>query len=323
MSRVVESASKASLPEKVRGRSSLSAAVELTKPGITKLVTITSGLSFFAAWLMPGVHTGVLWLEAIACIVGTALSASGANALNMWFERDLDALMDRTSSRPIPSGEMSARRAFVIGLSLAVIGPAMLWAFNGWLPAVISLLTTLLYVLIYTPSKQWTPLSTVIGSVPGAMPMLIGWTAGSSAVGLGSLMEPGGWSLFLILFVWQVPHFLAIAWRYADDYARAGHRVLPAIDESGHSTALVMLVWTLCLLPSTLTPIVAIPHVAGPIYAAVATLTGLLFIAAAIRLIRTPTGAHARAVFFASIVHLPLLLAALVGEGALRQILNA
>lgn len=312
-SRLASDSSEASADD--RAPSVWNGLVEVTKPGITRLVTITSTVAFLSAILVAGIPLSEAWLAAIGCVLGTAISAAGANALNMWYERDLDARMARTAGRPIPAGLLSSRTVLLFGTALALAGPAVLWICSGIIPAVISLATTASYVLVYTPSKQWTPLSTVIGGVPGALPVLIGWTAGS-----GSLTDPAGWSLFMILFVWQVPHFLAIAWRYAEDYAKAGHRVLPAIDAEGRTTSLVMLVWTLCLLPATLTPIVAMPSVAGPIYAGVATLTGVLFIAASIRLIRLRTDAAARAVFFASIIHLPLLLVSLLAEGLLRQL---
>ncbi|MEO0512692.1 MAG: heme o synthase [Planctomycetota bacterium] len=304
--------------------------VETTKPGITRMVTITSSISFVVAWLSPGFWDRLPIVEFLACAIGTALSAAGANALNMYTEREHDARMARTTDRPIPSGRVRAGTVLLLGLGLAVFGPLVLWAGCSWLPAVVSLVTTASYVLIYTPSKRTTALSTIIGGVPGALPTLIGWTAGGVAAGmtaLGSLLTPGAWSLFLILFVWQVPHFLAIAWRYADEYAGAGYVVLPAEDQvssgGGRTTSLVMLVWTACLLPASLTPLVAVPRVAGPLYATVATLTGLLFLAATVRVIRSRRATHARGVFFASIIHLPLLLLALVVEGTLRHLIPA
>lgn len=305
----------------------LGAFVETTKPGITRLVVITSAVAFFVAWLSPGqtvTLAGVPWIALGACLFGTALSAAGANALNMHAERRWDAMMTRTAGRPLPSGRLEPRTVLLGGWALALGGPLVLLIGSGWVPAALSLATTLGYLYIYTPSKRTTPLSTIIGGVPGALPMFIGWTAGAAAIGrdpLASLTDAGGWALFLILFIWQIPHFLAIAWRYADDYARAGYKVLPSLDPTGRTTSMAMLAWTACLLPASLAPLVASPAVAGPIYAAVATLTGVLFLGAAGVLIREPSAERARAVFFASIIHLPLLMMALVAEGLLRQFL--
>ncbi len=218
---------------------------------------------------------------------------------------------------------MSKTGAVRLGLVLCLLGVATLWVMCGVIPAMVSLATILSYVLLYTPLKPITPLATLIGAVPGALPPLIGWTAASGNGGwvLGNLAaNAGGWSLFVLMLVWQVPHFLAIAWMYRDDYAKGGYRMLPMEDADGRATASVILLWSVTLLPATLAPALLMPERLGTGYVTAAILTGLGFIAAAIRLRRTRTRDDARRVFFGSIIHLPVILAAMVTDALIRTL---
>jgi len=300
-------------------------AVELTKPRITKMVTITAGVGFAMA-LVAGVGpasgftlAGLLWIT-FAVALGTALSSSGAGALNEWWERARDARMHRTRTRPIPEGRLTPRAALWVGLATSVAGVGLLWVGANWTAALVALVTIVSYVLIYTPMKPHTPLATLVGAVPGALPPLIGWTAvaGGPWHGLGAA---GGWSLFLIMFVWQIPHFLAIAWKHRDDYARGGFKVLPVVDPSGVRTSWAVMLWSVALLPVSLAPVSAMNGVLGWPYALAALVlgAGMFFFAAQLALSRTDV--HARRLFFASIIYLPLLLLAMVADAAASVLL--
>jgi len=219
--------------------------------------------------------------------------------------------------------------AISVGLALSAAGVLLLWAVNGAAPALVSLVTILSYVLIYTPLKPVTPLATLVGAVPGALPPLIGWSAAilvnSGLSGFEAIWAPlsgdvawggwGGWALFTLMFVWQIPHFLAIAWMYKDDYAKGGYKVLPVVDPTGTTTASVILLWTATLLVATLGPAVAMPDQLGTVYLTVAILTGVPFFFAAVRLAKRRMRTEAKHVFLASIAHLPLLLVAMVADG--------
>ena len=302
----------------------LYALIETTKPGITRMVTITSGVGFVMAAVGRSWVIGELLLAICGCLLGTALSASGANTLNQWMERRRDGLMKRTAGRPLPSGRLSARMVLIAGIVLCVVGVAGLAITTGLIPAAVSLVTILLYLLVYTPLKPVTPLATLVGSVPGALPPLLGWTAASAAGGMwgvGSLGEAGGWALFLIMFVWQVPHFLAIAWMYRDDYAQGGFKVLPAIDPTGSRTAQTIMLWTVCLLPVVLAPAFMMPQTLGPLYLTVATLATLGFLFRAAKLSISRTREDARATFIASVIQLPLLLMAMVVDAMIGVVI--
>jgi protoheme IX farnesyltransferase len=292
--------------------------VELTKPRITRLVTVTSGVGFALGALGRPWSWAELAASAVGCLGGTALSSAGANALNQWMERGRDAVMPRTAGRPLPQGRVTPEQAAACGVAASVLGVGVLWVASGVVPAMVSLATILIYLLLYTPSKVVTPLSTLIGAVPGALPPIIGWTAARGDA--GSLLDPGAWSLFLIMFVWQVPHFLAIAWMYRDDYAAGGYKVLPCVDPDGSRTAAAILAWSALLMPITLAPLVLLRYGPGPGYAAVALVTGGGCFWLAGRLARSRTREHARAAFFASIVHLPLILLVLVADSAIAAL---
>jgi protoheme IX farnesyltransferase len=307
----------ASLAELIR------ALVQTTKPGITRLVTITSIVGYVMAAAVG--HRADGWMAMastfIACVVGTALSAAGANALNQWWERQRDARMLRTQRRPLPMERVTPAAVLALGSVLSIVGVGVLWAGCGLPAALVSLTCVLVYVLLYTPLKPITSLATYVGAIPGALPPLIGWAA-SSGGSLDVLMQAGGLSLVALMTVWQIPHFMAIAWMYRDDYAKGGFCVLPTRDPLGIKTSRVIVIWTLLLIPATLAPAWAMPTRLGWFYIAVAALTGLVFAVLAWRLVRSRERGDARRVFFGSIIHLPLLLLAMVGEALVRVALS-
>lgn len=301
-------------------RSTLRAINELTKPRITRLVTITSAVGF----VMGAVGRGnwLSWdllIAAIGALFGTALSSSGASALNQWAERDRDALMPRTCERPLPKNQVSPALALLIGISLCCAGVAVLLALAGPAAAAVSLTTIILYVALYTPLKPVTTVATLVGAIPGALPPLIGWCAATSTesatLGIWSpLTQAGGWSLFLLMFVWQIPHTLAIAWMYRDDYAKGGYRILPLADPTGGRTASMILLWSAALIPATLSPSLAMPERLGMVYPAFAILTGAAYLYLCMILARSHSRDNAHRVFLASIMHLPLLLVIMVAD---------
>jgi|GEM_PF-104494 protoheme IX farnesyltransferase len=309
--------------------------LELSKPRITRLVTLTAmvGFALAAAGLPADSWSWASMLVVcLGCVIGTALSSAGANALNQWLERRRDALMPRTATRPLPERRVSPFGAFAVGFALSLAGVGVLLVTCGAGPALVSIATILVYVLLYTPMKPVSPLSTLVGAVPGALPPLIGFSAAAtlspgafnampglrnvlaSLQSLGTTSSLGGWSLFALMFVWQVPHVLALSWMYKDDYLRGGHKVLPVFDQTGVLTSVIVILWALLLIPATLLPAVFMPDRLGWPYVVIAGLSGGAFVAMCFRLARVRTRAAARAVFFGSIVHLPLLLLAMVVE---------
>jgi protoheme IX farnesyltransferase len=271
---------------------------DLIKARLTTLVVLTTAAGFYAGW-----QGGMNWTLLLHTVLGTALVASGAAALNQLFERDYDARMRRTENRPLPSGRLTPDTVLIVGGALSAIGLLYLSAAVNLLTAALGAATLISYVWIYTPLKRVTTLNTAIGAIPGAIPPLMGWTAARGDI------SGGGWALFAILFFWQLPHFLAIAWMYREDYARAGFAMLPVIDPDGRRTASQALSHTLGLLPVSLSPFVF--KLAGPIYLASALILGAIFAMAAFRFARELSVARARGLFFVSIIYLPLLLAAL------------
>jgi protoheme IX farnesyltransferase len=273
--------------------------LELTKPRITAMVVFTALVGFATA--APGpLWTGVL----AATLAGTALVAAGASVLNQVMERDTDALMLRTRTRPIPSGSILPREARVFGGLLTVAGLGLLLAWCGPLAAAVALLTWTSYLFLYTPLKRRTPLATLVGAVPGALPPVIGWAAASAS------LNPGAFLLFAILFLWQIPHFLAIGWIYRDDYARAGVLTLPVLDREGTFTARQAVVHSLALLFVSLAPYAS--GLAGPAYLAGAFLLGVALTLFALRLRRGRDLVSARRLFLASLLYLPVLLSLLL-----------
>jgi protoheme IX farnesyltransferase len=273
--------------------------LELTKPRITVLILICTAVGY-AFGCRGSFH---LWTLAHA-LLGTALLASGTSALNQWYEVDSDAKMRRTRNRPIPAGRMKRSHGFVFGVFLSAAGFAELWYGTNLLTAALGLFTLLSYLFLYTPLKRSSPACTIVGAIPGAMPPLIGYAAAGGGIDAGAL------ALFFILFVWQFPHFDAIAWMYREDYARGGIRMLPVIDPDGESTARRVVGCSLLLIPVSLLPLFL--GMTGAVYAAVAIAAGLGLLYFGARLGRERTIARARAVLLASVFYLPTLLTVMV-----------
>lgn len=289
------------LPATRRSNAVVSDYVALTKPRLNFLVVATSAAGYYLG--APGTLDMVSMAHAV---IGTALVAGGAAVLNQLYERDTDALMHRTQRRPLPAGRVAPPEARMFGAALSAAGLVLLAARTNWLAAALALGTLVIYLVIYTPMKRRTPVATLVGAVPGALPALIGWTAARGSV------TAGGAALFAIVFLWQMPHFMAIAWLYRDDYAKAGFPMLSVIEPEGRRAGRQALWYAVVLLPVSLVP--AFVGVAGAIYLAVAAVlgAGLLYLAA--RFAATRSQESARALFFGSITYLPLLWIALVGN---------
>lgn len=272
--------------------------LELTKPRLTLLAVITTVVAFYlGSQPLDGsrfTHT----------LLATMMMAAGAAALNHVMEREVDGRMWRTRNRPLPAGRLPMRDAALFGSLLAITGIAWLWLGVNALTGLLGLLAVFIYVFVYTPLKTRTPLCTIVGAVPGALPCMMGWTAARGELGIE------GFVLFAILFVWQLPHFLSIAWMYREDYARAGLPMLPVVEPDGRSTIRQILVWMLALLPISMTP--SLLGVTTPVYFFFAFALGLAFLGAGVNLALRPTRASARAVLLASVVYLPLLEAAML-----------
>lgn len=306
-----------SIPAGAQPSGLLPLVVELSKPGIVKMVTLSSAVGFVMAALVQQWTAQTLAVAGIGCVLGTALSAAGANALNQVIEVERDAKMRRTVHRPVPSKRMGEVSATIAGVALAVAGLGVLCLMcNPW-ASLVSGVTIATYLFWYTPLKPVSPLATIVGSIPGALPPLIGWAAASPNAPWGGLTEPGGWSIFALMFVWQVPHFLAIAWKYRDDYAAGGHRVLPVVDPSGASTARSVVVWSLALVPISLFAVRVMPERLGIFYCVAAGLAAMMMLVESVRLARHRTDANARRLFFASIIYLPVVLVSMVVDAVL------
>jgi protoheme IX farnesyltransferase len=271
----------------------------LTKPRITWLILMSTGIGYFFG------QTGGLDLVLLLhTLIGTALLASGTATLNQWYERDADAQMNRTRNRPIPGGRVPARSALLFGVLLIAAGEVQLALAVNPLTAWIGFATVASYLLLYTPLKQRSWWSTTVGAFPGAMPPLIGYAAA------GGKLTIDAWILFAIIFLWQFPHFYAIAWMYRDDYARAGIRMLPVVEPDGVSTSRQIFAFALLLIPCSLLP--SFLSMTGPWYLGAALLLGALFLRSATRLSRDRSPVNARGVLKASVMYLPLLYAALI-----------
>lgn len=309
------------LTTRAAGADWIKALIETTKPGITRLVTITAVVGFVLGVLaLDGTTMRLALSIGLIVTVGTALSASGANALNQWWESERDARMARTLRRPLPAQKLDPTTVLKLGLLLAVAGTGVLWL-AGPVPALIGISCTISYVLLYTPLKTCSAWCTLVGAVPGALPPIIGWAAAQDSHAIASVLDPGAQALFWLMMVWQIPHFMAIAWMYRDDYEKGGMRMLPVIDRQGKGTAFVVLLTAVLLIPATLAPAVALPELVGLAYPIVALISGLIFLWLCVRLARSRTIPMARKVFFASIMHLPLLLLVMVGEAFVRVVL--
>jgi len=268
--------------------------LELTKPRITMMVVFTALVGFVAA-SAASPWSGLL----TAALVGTGLVAGGASVLNMVMERDTDALMQRTRTRPIPAGRIRPAEARWFGGLLTFGGLALLLSLCGALAALVAFATWASYLFLYTPLKRRTHLSTLVGAVPGALPPVIGWAAASGR------LEPGAFILFAIVFLWQIPHFLAIAWLYRDDYERGGFPMLPVIDREGRVTGRQAVLHSVALLVVSLAPVAA--GLGGVVYLAGALILGVALTLAALRLARARNDVAARSLFLASVLYLPAL----------------
>jgi protoheme IX farnesyltransferase len=273
--------------------------MELTKARLTLLVVLTTVVGFYLG--SPSSVDLVLLTHALA---GTALLAAGAAVLNQFIERELDARMRRTAERPIPSGRITPTSALLVGAALSLLGLVWLLFQVNPLTALLGVATWTSYVAVYTPLKRITVLNTLVGAVPGALPPLMGWSAATDSI------SAPGWSLFGVLFFWQLPHFMAIAWLYRDEYQRAGFRMLSGADPDGARTAASAVRNTLALLGVSLFPFLF--GLVGHWYLVGAVLLGGGFLAFAIQFARTLSPTAARRLFFASIVYLPVLLGLLV-----------
>ncbi len=288
------------LPE-ARRASAAADYLALTKPRLNVLVVATSAAGYYLG------STGAIdALSMTEAVVGTALVAGGAAVLNQLYERDTDALMRRTRTRPLPAGRVSTDAARAFGLVLSTAGLVILAARANWLSAGLAFATLLTYLVIYTPMKRRSPLSTIVGAVPGALPALIGWSASHGTI------DRGGAALFAIVFCWQLPHFMAIAWLYRDDYAKAGFPMLPVIDPEGRRAGKQAVYWGLLLVLASLDP--SFSGLAGRVYLAVALVLGAALFYLAVRFASARNEQTARALFYGSITYLPLLWIVMIAD---------
>jgi protoheme IX farnesyltransferase len=277
--------------------------IALAKPRLNVLVVASAVVGY---WLGAGAGGNAVVL--LRTVVGTALAAAGASALNQWLERDVDALMERTRLRPLPDGRLQPIEAGCFGVLTTAAGLIVLVVGANVLAGAITCATVLLYIGVYTPLKRQTPFATLAGAVPGALPPMIGWAAARGTLSVEA------WVLFAIVFLWQIPHFLAIAWIYRADYARAGLPLLPVIDHDGRRTARHVLFFAAALAPAAVLP--SINGDATTLYGAEALLLTITFLLVAIRFARRRDRSGARWLFVASLLYLPLLwVALLVGRG--------
>jgi protoheme IX farnesyltransferase len=273
--------------------------VALTKPDVTFLVALTTVAGFYLGSRGP-----LDWALMLHTLGGTLLVASGTAALNQYVEREMDALMRRTAARPLPSGTLQPREVLIFGVTSILLGTLWLLLAVNWLAALVAVMTSVLYLGLYTPLKTRTTLSTAVGAIPGALPPLIGWAAAHGSLSLG------GWVLFGILFFWQFPHFMAIAWMYREDYARAGIQMLPVVDKKGDATfrqiitTSAILVWV-SALPSVL-------GMAGNGYFFGALLLGMILLQVGLWANRSRTNVRAKWLMHATVAHIPILLVWLV-----------
>ena len=276
--------------------------IELTKPRLTILSVLTTLAGYFLG-ANGSIEFGTLW----QVLAGTFLVGGGCGALNMAIEHDHDARMKRTQSRPIASARMSVREAIVLGTVFSIGGLVWLYVAANPLTAFIALLTFVSYVFVYTPLKRISPHNTLVGALPGALPPLIGWAAATGGVSWG------GVALFTLLFFWQMPHFLALAWMYRKDYERAGFRMLPSVDPHGDTTSRQILLYATGLLPISVIP--TIVNLSGTVYLVGSLVLSLTFVYFGFRFMRDRTNRSARSVFHFSLAYLPLLLLLMVVDG--------
>ena len=271
---------------------------ELTKPRMNFLVVCTTAVGFYMA--PHGGH----WVVLVHAILGTVLTAAASGVLNQLVEREYDALMPRTRNRPLPAGRVSAAEAFWMGAVLAVVGITYLAVMVNVLTALLGAITLASYVWVYTPLKRVSSLNTIVGAVPGAIPPMMGWTAATG------VLSPEAIALFGILFLWQMPHFLAIAILYKRDYAAGGFKMLPVVDPELSFTSRMIVLYGIALVPVSLMPVGV--GMAGAVYLTAAMLMSLAFLSYCVSCAVSKARVDARKLFFASIIYLPLLFAVLM-----------
>lgn len=298
MERTIESTAQA-LSAAQTNLQTLRQYIQLTKPRIALLIVISTAVGY-----CYGAVSGPNWAVFLNVLLGTTLLAGGAATLNQWWERGWDAQMNRTKMRPIPAGNITASRALLFGVALTVIGTVELLVFCNLLAAVLGLLTSIGYLFAYTPLKRKHPICTTVGAIPGAMPPLIGFAAACGHLGIEALV------LFSILFLWQFPHFHAIAWMYREDYARAGVKMLAVARPFGVGLTIEILSTLLLLVPVTLAP--GFLHMAGKVYLVAALVLDIAFFYFGLQLARERTRRRARGLLLASVLYVPVLFGFLV-----------
>jgi len=274
----------------------------LTKPEVNLLILMTTSTGYYLASRGPFRIVGLM-----NTLAGTLLVASGTATLNQWIERVWDGQMRRTASRPLPSGRLNAREAFLFGILLSIAGSLYLGVAVNRLTAFLAISTLLSYLLIYTPLKRKTPLCTLLGAIPGAMPALIGWAGASASI------ERHAWFLFVVLFLWQFPHFLAIALMYHEDYTRAGYKMLPRFDLDSRFTRAEIIAFTVILVVATMLPLV---DRGGPVYLSGMFLAGVFLLYHVTKLARSSSTVLASRVLHASVIYLPIVLGMIVARKA-------
>jgi protoheme IX farnesyltransferase len=289
---LAESSAETALAD-ARGRLASYAALAKLRVATLVLATVAAG---FVLGARGSSHPSTLLLT----LLGTGMVAAGASAWNQYLERSRDLLMKRTAGRPLPSGRLAPREAALFGSVLGIAGVAILASAANLTAAGVALATFLLYVCVYTPLKPITTLNTAVGAIPGALPPVIGWAAATGRLGIEA------WALFLIVFLWQFPHFLAIAWIYRDDYARGGHKMLPTVDPRGAMTGHQAASYALALVPAGLLP--ATIGLAGPVYFAGALALGIFYLTYSVRFWARVTDQSARRLMWSSFVYLPAIL---------------
>jgi heme o synthase len=271
----------------------------LTKPELTFLSVVTALTGYYLG-AQGALHAPIL----LHTLLGTALVGGGAGALNQYVERQDDALMKRTENRPVPSGRVHPFEALVFGMLISVLGIAELSLYVNALTGFLASITLVSYLFLYTPLKRITPLSTIVGAFPGAIPPVMGWTAARNEI------TPEAIALFALLFVWQIPHFLSLAWMYRKDYARAGYRLLTVVEPEGNMAARQILAYTALLVPLTILPWSM--GMFGVLYLSLALLLSLAFLGVTIVLARQRSNSAAKLVFAGSLIYLPALMAIMV-----------
>jgi protoheme IX farnesyltransferase len=282
-------------------RERLVAFIELTKPRIAFLLVLTSAAGFYLG------NTGTFdWILFANTVIAITLLAFGVATLNQFWERDLDQLMKRTATRPLPTKKVTSYEALVFGIAQCAIAEVYLALAVNLLTAILGLVVIVGYVFVYTPLKTRTSASTAIGALPGALPPLMGWTAAANEISLTA------WALFAMQFLWQFPHFLAIAWLYREEYAKAGILMLPVVEPSGTITARQIVMFSIMLLPVSLAPFFF--GISGMIFLVGASLLGIWMLWASIRTARAKTNESAKKLLLVSVIYLPLLFILMVAD---------